>query len=109
MYTVKIALDKQRKLKFDLNAMAMFEEETGASCFTESTWTDMSARKIRALLWSALLWEDPALTIEMAGSFVTLENMEYVSEKLMEAWQKASPKNEKKKGASSLPSKSSGQ
>jgi len=108
-YTVKIQLDKIRKLKLDLNAMAIFEETAGLSCFDQVTWEKMSARTVRALLWAALLHEDSTLTLTDVGGFVSMENLEYVTGKLMEAWQKAAPKAEGEKGGQSPPSPSSGQ
>lgn len=97
MHTIKIELDKPRKLKFDLNALATFEEETGVSCFSEETWKNIDATRLRALLWAALLHESPEMKLKEAGALVSLENMEYVSGKLMEAWQKATPEASEKK------------
>jgi len=108
--TVKIQLDRIRKLKLDMNGMAAFEETTGLSCLDRTTWEKMNVRTMRVMLWAALLLEEPEITLTDVGKLVTLDNIEYVADKLREAWDKATPdKGESEKGGQCPPLKNSGQ
>ena len=81
---VEIVLDKPRKLCFDMNAMAGFEDATGKSFFEWSqNMSKMTAKDLRAFLWSCLVHEDEKLTIQMVGSFINRENMESIQESLV--------------------------
>ena len=63
---VKIELDgKERTLKFDLNALCLFEE-TAKQGITEAL-RQRSMSAIRALIWAGLIHEDPMLTIDDVG------------------------------------------
>jgi hypothetical protein len=63
---VTIELDgKERALKYDLNALCMFEEHQKIGITEALQKRSMSA--IRALLWVGLIHEDPLLTIEDVG------------------------------------------
>lgn len=63
---VMIELDgKQRTLKFDLNALCLFEEAAGIGITEALQKRSMSA--IRALLWAGLIHEDPLLTVDDVG------------------------------------------
>ena len=98
---VKIQLDKERTIRFDLNAMSNFEKVTGRNILTNAL-ENLSANEIRALLWACLTDEDPSLTIEQVGKFVTLENMTEVAEKLNEAFTVAMPDKEAKEDTTPL-------
>lgn len=82
---VFVQLDKKRQLHLDFNAMVAFEDETGTSLFEMKDTDSMSAKTIRALLWACLLHEDESLDIKDVGKFVTLSNIQEISEKLGEA------------------------
>jgi len=90
MKKVVIYLDKERYLRFDLNAMSKFEEITNTSSF--SIGENMNARTIRALLFSCLYYEDKELTVEDVGNMIDIENMNYISEKLNELIKINTPK-----------------
>ncbi len=92
---VKITLDKERTIRFDLNAMCSYEEVTGKNIFANAL-NSLSAQEVRAMLWACLISEDPDLTLEYVGSLVDLENMAQVAEKLNEAFTIAMPDNEAK-------------
>ena len=87
MTTIK--LDKERKLCFDLNAMAEFEEVTGKSIF--QTLEQMTAKDLRALLWACLIDEDPTLTIKDVGRMVTPDKIEEINKSISEAVKQAMP------------------
>ena len=76
----KIMLDKERELKFDLNALESVEELTGTTL--EEATKSMSMKMLKILLYSGLKHEDEELTLEYVGSLVTLQNMKEVSEAL---------------------------
>lgn len=94
MDEVKIALDKERSLKLTLNAMVKFEEATGKSLLKEADLSKMTASDLRALLWSCLLHDDKALTLEQVGDMIDLSNLNYVAECLGKAWTAALPKGD---------------
>jgi len=89
--TVKIHLDKERTLRFDFNALAAFEEETGQSALNLEVWRNPNAKTLRALLWSAMLYEDAGVTIKQVGAMLHTGNLAYVSEKIREASEAANP------------------
>lgn len=81
---VTIRLDVVRLLKFDLNALAEFEQQMGYTvnslflrvkeAAAESRLkaaTVIGFREVRALLWAALLHENPELTIREAGKIAS--------------------------------------
>lgn len=80
---VTIELDgKERSLKFDLNALCLFEEQAKTSL--RSALADLSMTSVRTLVWAGLLHEDPLLTVQDVGKmeFVSLRD---VSEKVVKA------------------------
>ena len=89
--SVKIDLDKERTLRFDFNAMANYEEATGANAILMD-WAKATAKQIRALMWACLLHEDPSLTIEQVGGMLHGGNAKMIGKKIMEAIIAASPK-----------------
>lgn len=91
---VKITLDKERTLRFDFNALSAFEERTGKSALEASVWAKPDARTLHALLWAALLHEDPDLTMKDVGAIIHMGNLKYVSEKIREASIAANPEAE---------------
>src|SRR5690606_12461338 len=66
MKTVPVELDKPRRLRFDVNALADVEDAMGVgigAIFQQQ----VGIRMIRTLLWAGLKWEDPGLTQQRAG------------------------------------------
>ena len=97
---VKIVLDKERTLLFDLNAMVAFEEATGRSLMDGTLdSSNMSTRDLRAMLWACLTHEDDALTEKQVGSWITPDNMLEVASKLNEAFVVAMPESGDKEAA----------
>jgi len=92
---VNIMLDKERRLLFDLNAMAAFEDATGKSVFSLKA-ASLGAKDLRALLWSMLLHEDDTLTLKQVGSWITPGNMAGIAEQLTLAFAAAMPESEGK-------------
>ena len=80
MGDIIINLDKPRKLVFDLNAMASYEEVTGKSA--TKLGENAGAIGLRALLWSCFIHEDETLTLKDVGKMINAENMNSIAEKL---------------------------
>ena len=96
---VTITLDKERRLKMDLNAMYAFEEATGKSLFNgktlESFQKEFTARDLRALLWACLLHEEKTLTIEQVGTWVNMGNIKEITKQVMLAFTASMPEGKK--------------
>lgn len=73
----KIFLDRERNLKFDLNALEIIEEMSGATI--DKAVETMSMKTLKVLLYSGLVHEDADLTLEKVGAMVTFENLQEVS------------------------------
>ncbi|MTV50090.1 hypothetical protein GJ688_14025 [Heliobacillus mobilis] len=89
---VEITLDKPRKLRYDLNALAELEDKLGVS-LQELDQLAMGVKQLRVFLWAGLVHEDPGLSEIDVGAFVDLENLGEVNQKITEAFQLATGKN----------------
>ncbi|MBB5066144.1 hypothetical protein [Granulicella mallensis] len=74
----------ERHLCYDFNAIAQAEIHTGINLLRNIT--DVSATNLRALLWAALLKENPKLTIEEVGSWITLHKVPAIHNAIITAW-----------------------
>lgn len=63
------AVVKKRHLKFDINALADFEQEAGMG-FGQLMATRAIFATTRALLWAGLKHEDRTLTVEKVGTLI---------------------------------------
>jgi CO dehydrogenase/acetyl-CoA synthase epsilon subunit len=75
-----ITLDKERTIKFDLNALIDVEESLGFSL--AELGDNMSIKAMRTLLTAGLRHEDEELTERLVGSLITMDNMKEVQEAL---------------------------
>jgi len=89
--TVTIDLDRERVLRFDFNALSLFEETTGLNSLDASIWGALNAKNLRAMLWAALRHEDPSLTQEQVGSMLHSGNIAYITERITEAYKASTP------------------
>jgi uncharacterized protein YkvS len=90
---VKIKLDKERTLRYTLNAIAELEDKLGIT-IDKLGDLQLSAKTVQIILWAGLIHEDETLTIKQVGDMVDFENLEYVQEKIAEAFALAQPKNQ---------------
>jgi len=60
---------RARALRFDLNALADFEQEVGMG-FAQLMNTKAAFATVRAMCWAGLKWQDRGLTIERTGSLI---------------------------------------
>ena len=80
---VPILLDKPRTMVMDFAAMEAFEDQTGLSAWGREAW-DGRPRTVVALIWAALLHEDPDLSLDALKRLpcMSLGNMAYLTERL---------------------------
>ncbi|MCT4543486.1 MAG: hypothetical protein N4A63_08090 [Vallitalea sp.] len=88
---VKIVLDKERYLKFDLNAFVELEDKFGDIDKAFEQLQKGSIKSIRSLLWAGLIHEEEELTEKEAGRIVGFNDIEKVSEAIMTAVTDAMP------------------
>lgn len=76
---------RERKLCFDLNAICMADKATGVNLL-KAVVSEVDATNIRGLLYAALLRDDPNLTLEEVGSWITMRNLSNVHNAIVTAW-----------------------
>lgn len=89
---IPIQLDKERHLKFDLNAFAELEELYGDINTAFEAMQKGSIKAIRAMLWAGLIHEDKTLTVEQVGSMIDMSNINEVMSAIAQAISEAMPK-----------------
>jgi hypothetical protein len=80
---VTIALDRERQLIYDLNAICSFEDATGQSVI--EALRNLTMVNIRALIWAGLLADDPDLTLTQAGGLIRFTDIASVTQALRDA------------------------
>lgn len=70
---VKITLDKERTLRYDLNAMCTAEELTGESLM--DLMRKPTIKNIRTTIWAGLIHEDANLTLTDVGALVEMADI----------------------------------
>ena len=87
---------KRRTLRYDLNALALIEEEIKRP-ISQIADVDVDMRSVRALVWAGFVHEDANLTIQEVGSWVGpggmsfADAMKFVYEAFGEAFDSANP------------------
>jgi len=68
--------DRERRLRFDVNALCDIEDALGESVGTAFTDGKAGIKTLRTLLWAGLKWEDRTLTPQKVGDLLNayLEN-----------------------------------
>lgn len=83
---VKINLDKERTIKFNLNALITAEKITGKKLSELGDSKDsFDLEFLRGMLFAGLSHEDKDLTVEAVGEMIDMDNLEDVTNKLGEA------------------------
>lgn len=97
---VEIELDKKRKLRYTLNAVAEIEDKLGCA-IQDLAEKNLGIKALRTMLWAGLLHEDKEITEEFVGDLVDFDNLHYAQEKITEAFALAAKnlKGEPKVGA----------
>lgn len=92
---VPITLDKERHIKFDLNALIELENRFGDVNDAFKAMESNSMKGIRTLLWAGLLHEDENLTEKQVGGLIDIVNISGIANLLTEAINDALPDQEK--------------
>ena len=82
-----IKLDRERHLRFDLNALELIEDITGKP-ITE-IGENVSLKVLKAMIYGGLKWEDKELTPIQVGEMISLDNIKEVSQAISDAFKKA--------------------
>jgi len=101
--SVPIKLDRERKLRLDLNAMALIEERTGKNVFKAEFWQGITAADLRICLWACLVHEDSELTPEQVGAMIHPGNINEVSQALLKTVSASLPERDTAGGSSENP------
>lgn len=91
-----ILLDKQRTLRFTLNALSLIEERFGDMQKASEQAQNGKVSVIRTLLWAGLVHEDNALSEEQVGDMVDMTNLEAVVKAIEQAFSTAPTEQEGK-------------
>lgn len=81
---VKITLDKERNLYFNLNSLEIIEELTGKSI--DKITENMNMKSLKAIVYAGLVHEDKSLTVEAVGEMIGFNDISRVSEAIGEAF-----------------------
>lgn len=82
---VTIQLDKERHIKFNLNALILAEKLTGTKMTDLGKNGDFDMAFLRGMLCAGLNHEDKELTVDQVGDMIDFDNLEEVTSKLGEA------------------------
>lgn len=88
---VLIELDRPRRLRYDLSALADIEEMLGVDSLQQFFDQPLNFRTIRTILWAGLVHEDAQLTVADVGRMVDGENYREVYETTLKALMSAFP------------------
>lgn len=81
---VDVELDKPRRLRYDLNALAELEDRLGVP-LDQIADVRLTIKNFRIMIWAGLIHEDPELTEEQVGAMVDGSNFVEVQQKVAEA------------------------
>lgn len=76
---------KERHLCFDMEAIIRVEQLVGLNLFKAAV-SEVNATNLRALLYAALLRDDPSLTLEAVSKWITMRNVGNIHQALVTAW-----------------------
>lgn len=89
---VPITLDKERTLKYDLNAFAELEERFGTIQKAFDELQQQKLKAVRAIVWAGLIHEDPKLTEQQVGAMLSFADLASILPAVTEAIEAALPK-----------------
>jgi hypothetical protein len=104
---VTITLDKERFLKYPVPAIWKLEDQIGMELtrgLSEEevknlfgTTPRQRMKRVIEYLWAGLITDDPDITIEFVGNYVTFRNVDEIDRKVGEAFRAYMPELEPKK------------
>jgi hypothetical protein len=89
--TLELVDGTKLKLAFDFDSIARVEEETGLSLMVGITWTQLTVRQLRALLYASALIAQPDATLASMTKHINVRNQQRICEALVNAWLKSTP------------------
>ena len=81
---VKIILDKERNLYFNLNSLEIIEELTGKTI--DKVTQNLNMKSLKAIVYAGLVHEDKSLTVEAVGEMIGFDDISRVSEAIGQAF-----------------------
>lgn len=93
---VKVMLDRERTLRYTLNALALIEDRCGDIQKAAAEAQSGKVSVIRTVLWAGLVHEDKDLTEEQVGDMVDVADLERVAKAVGEAFGAAMPEPDAK-------------
>lgn len=91
---IPIQLDRERTLKFDLNAFIELETMYGSVQKVLDEIQKGSIKAVRDTLWAGLIHEDESLTPKKVGAMIDMSNLASITEALVRAVGDALPSRE---------------
>ena len=91
---IPVILDKERTLRFDLNAFAELEDNYGTIDEALGAMEKGSIKALRAILWAGLMHEDDSLTLKDVGRLITLGDLPKLTEGIQQAISNSVPQSE---------------
>lgn len=88
---LKLVDGTEFKLAFDFDAVARVEDETGLSLMVGITWTQLTMRQLRALLYASALLAQPKVKLEELTKHIHIRNQKLICEAIADAWLKSIP------------------
>ena len=83
--------DKEYKLCFDFDSIAIAEERTGMSLLAGVNFTNLGVRRIRAMLYASALKANPEVTLKEFTPHIKLTNIAKIQVALADAWVESMP------------------
>lgn len=91
---VPIMLDKERNLRFDMNAFSSLEDEYETVEVALKEMEKGKMKAVRAVLWAGLVHEDENLTPKDVGRHITFNRISELAQTLGEAIKKSMPRQD---------------
>lgn len=88
--TYDLKLDRNRKVRLDLGALADAEEASGYNYLMDGVGK-LTAKALAALVWASCKHEDPELTLDRVLGMVHAGNWHEVAETMIYAYAQAMP------------------
>jgi hypothetical protein len=84
---VGLILDKERHLRYDMNALAIIQDKYGdiMAALDKMMGKKLDVRALTTLLWAGLIHEDKELAEEYVGSLIPLGGLQNIQELLLDA------------------------
>ncbi len=106
--TAKIKInDQEYTMVFDMNAMAIIQEETGRNPFGEELWENLGPLETIAMLYGFLNSNHPDVTKKWLRKNIHIGNMKGIIESMQDAWIKAIPDEDEGDGEKKINQSSS--